>query len=90
MTQSWYYERPEEEATFRGVLVALEPVTSPGGRTRLLFELQVSGGFSLPIYGPKFEAALSEHVGREVSVVGKVVDLSDEGFGVELWIGRVG
>ncbi|MBA2304984.1 MAG: hypothetical protein H0W08_20465 [Acidobacteria bacterium] len=82
----WYAEREEPEETMLGLLRSRETGASPMGRTRLLFELVLPDGSALPIYGPDPEAALSGLVGREVRVTGRVVDLSSEGFGQELWV----
>jgi hypothetical protein len=35
------------------------------------------------------ERLLDPFVGRPVSVEGKLVDLSDEGYGIELWIAAI-
>ena len=87
MTASWYETRPEPEEVFQGSLRASTPVVSPSGRTRLLFELEIVSGERLAIYAPTHEETLRTAVGREVVLVGKVVDLSSEGYAVELWLG---
>jgi hypothetical protein len=40
---------------------------------------------SLDVYAASAERLLAPLEGREVTATGKVVDLSSEGFGVELW-----
>ncbi|MDQ3871977.1 MAG: hypothetical protein M3301_10245 [Chloroflexota bacterium] len=83
---AWYAERKEPEETFVGILRGRETAASPMGRTRLPFELALPDAESLPIYGPDAEAALSRLVGRRLRITGRVVDLSSEGFGRELWL----
>lgn len=65
-----------------------EAGVSPGGRDRLVFELHPRAGAPLPIYAPEAEEALHRAAGDDVELVGKIVDLSAEGFGVELWLGQ--
>ncbi len=45
---------------------------------------------SFPVYAPDHNRELEPFVGRQVVVPAKVVDLSNEGFGTELWIGSIG
>lgn len=84
---SWYQDRPEPEETYRGRLRERVPVISPGGRTRLLYELDIEAASPLAIYAPDIERTLRNLRGQQVTLVGKVVDLSDEGFGREFWLG---
>lgn len=87
MIPSWYEERPEPEKTYRGLLVAATPVTSPGGRTRLLYVLHLEDQDGrLPVYAPDLEDQLQNLAGSRVAVIGRVVDLTDEGYGAELWL----
>jgi hypothetical protein len=86
--ESWYLERPEPQVVLNGVLRRRDVVTSPGGRDRLLFELEGATGERLVIYGPRAEAALDRLVGHTVEIAGKLVELTGEGFGQELWIAR--
>jgi hypothetical protein len=62
-------------------------VVSPGGRTRLLFELEIVPGKRLGIYAPAHEEILRKAIDKQAVLVGKLVDLSSEGHGVELWLG---
>lgn len=87
MTPSWYDARPEPEAICQGTVRSTTPVISPGGRTRLLFELEIAPGKRLAIYAPTHEETLRKAIDRDAVLVGKVVDLSSEGHGVELWLG---
>lgn len=59
------------------------------GRTSLRFALETCGGDALPIYGPEAEANLAQLVGQNVRIRGRLVDLSAEGFGIELWVAAV-
>jgi hypothetical protein len=86
---AWYRERDEPEETFVGVVRERETGPSPMGRTRLRFELERRGGPALPIYGPDAEAAIAGLVGRAVRIRGRVVDLTAEGYGPELWVASV-
>lgn len=86
MSPTWYEERTEPEETYRGKLVTRVPVISPGGRTRLLYELEIGDEAPLAIYAPEIEETLERLTDRDVELVGKLVDLSSEGFGVELWL----
>ena len=82
----WYLERPEPETVWAGVLRRRPSMVGPSGRTRLLFELEDRDGRTLPIYGPPAEEALDGLADRHVGISGKLVDLSAEGLGRELWI----
>lgn len=89
MTESWYADRPEPEQSFSGVLRAVPARSTPGGRDRLPYRLLV-GGDALPVYGPAVEDRLAGLVDQRVELIGKIVDLSAEGHGPELWVGAVG
>ena len=89
MTESWYDDRPEAEQAVSGVLRAAAAFSTPGGRDRLRFRLQVHDDL-VPVYGPALEDRLDRLVDRPVTLVGKFVDLSSEGFGTELWVGAIG
>jgi hypothetical protein len=86
--EAWYRERPEPQGSWSGVLRRREVVTSPGGRDRLLFELEQPDGERLVIYGPPAEGVLELYVDGSVRLDGKLVDLTGEGLGRELWIAR--
>ncbi|WP_299444765.1 hypothetical protein [uncultured Phycicoccus sp.] len=90
MSESWYDERPEPEQTVSGVLRAAPARSTPGGRDRLPYRLVLADGGVLPVYGPAVEDRLDRLVDEHVVLVGKVVDLSAEGFGPELWVGALG
>lgn len=87
MSQRWYDERPEPERSVSGVLRARTTSSTPGGRDRLPYRLHLDDGDLIPVYGPGVEDRLARLVDQHVELVGKVVDLSVEGFGRELWVG---
>ena len=87
--ESWYDDRPEPEQSVSGVLRSAVARSTPGGRDRLPYRLLVDGGL-IPVYGPAFEDRLDRLVDQPVVLVGKLVDLSGEGFGRELWVGSIG
>lgn len=61
-----------------------EPPAGPAGRAALAFALEVDGA-SIDIYAAKAEAVLRGFLGRAIIARGKLVDLSGEGLGEELW-----
>jgi hypothetical protein len=85
----WYRERPEPEQLFRGVLRTREAPVGPAGRAALRYELTTNAG-SLAVYAPGDGSGLKSYVGRQVVVRAKLIDLSGEGFGPELWIASIG
>ncbi|MEO5982349.1 MAG: hypothetical protein ABIQ13_08555 [Pedococcus sp.] len=89
MTDSWYDDRPEPEQSISGVLRAASALSTPGGRDRLAYRLLADGDL-IAVYGPAFEDRLDRLVDQPIVLVGKLVDLSGEGFGVELWVGSLG
>jgi hypothetical protein len=84
----WYRARPEPEEAWRGVLRERDTPTGPATRTSLRYTL-VAGGEGVPVYAAQEMDQLAPFVGHEVAVHGKLVDLSAEGFGKELWIGSI-
>lgn len=85
----WYQARPEPEKEWRGVLRERDAVVGPGARSALRYTL-ITGDRQLPVYAANVERVLAPFVGRQVIAYGKQVDLSEEGFGEELWIGSIG
>jgi hypothetical protein len=85
----WYRERSEPEQWFQGVLQTRDVPVGPAGRGALRYELTSNAG-SLPVYAPGDGSELKSHVGRQVVVRAKLIDLSSEGFGPELWIAAIG
>ena len=84
----WYQARPEPEKQWRGVLRKRDAPLGPATRGALSFTL-VTADKSLPVYAANVEQRLGPFVGRQVLVSGKLVDLSQEGFGEELWIASI-
>jgi hypothetical protein len=81
----WYRERPEPEREWRGVFRDRHVSAGPAGRPSLAFELVTQEG-ALPIYAAGVKPQLAPFVGLEVVARGKKVDLTNEGYGPELWI----
>ena len=85
---SWYQERSEPEEEWEGVLEVLDTVQGPGGRTHR-YALARENAARLPIYTGNLGDVLDDLEHRRVRVTGKLVDLTDEGFGEEIWPSRV-
>jgi hypothetical protein len=86
--EEWYRERPEPEEQFAGTL---EPVTlpsGPAGRPALSYILR-TGDEDLPVYAAGAAPLLGSLVGHQVIVLGKRIDFTLSGFGMELWIGEI-
>ena len=62
-----------------------EPPGGPAGRAALAYTLELEGR-SVDVYAANVEAVLSGFVDRTVVAAGKLVNLSGEGFGEELWL----
>lgn len=62
-----------------------EPPAGPAGRAALVFALEVEGAAAIDVYAAKAEAILRGFLGRAIIARGKLVDLSCEGLGKELW-----
>jgi hypothetical protein len=86
--QPWYLGRPEQEGVWRGELRRREVPTGPAARTTLVFAL-VTEESVLPVYGARVEAGLAQFVDRTVVAHGKLVDLTAEGYGPELWVASI-
>lgn len=86
--EPWYRQASGETAVVSGRLQRHAPPGGPGGRAALAFALETDGR-TLPVYAPGRPAVLESLLGRRVAIEGRRVDLSDEGFGVELWPGRI-
>lgn len=85
----WYVARPEAEQEWRGVLRERDVTLGPASRAAVSFELVVEGGQPLPVYAANIRPRLAQHVGSNVTIRGKLVDLTQEGHGEELWIGWI-
>ena len=86
-SSGWYSERPEPEVTLIGTLHHRVSGIGPGNRLGLAYELEQADGKLLPVYVPTADESLRPLIGHSTELTGKLVDLSAEGFGVELWIG---
>jgi len=61
----------------------------PAARTALRYEL-VTDAESFAVYAPGEGRELEPFIGQQVVARAKLIDLSSEGFGTELWIGSIG
>jgi hypothetical protein len=84
--EPWYRSRAEAEAAWSGTLQRRAVVEGPNARTALRYSL-VTGGGTIAVYAPTDR--LEPFVDGTVLVRGKLVDLSREGFGTELWPGSI-
>jgi hypothetical protein len=84
----WYSERPEQQQEWRGVLKRRDPGIGPDSRTALTYAL-VTNDRELDVYAARADAILAPLEGLRVVAKGKLVDLSAEGFGEELWLASV-
>jgi hypothetical protein len=84
----WYVSRPEQEELWQGVLRERNVPLGPATRAALRYVL-VTQDHELGVYAANVERQLASFVGQRVLVHGKLVDLSDEGFGQELWIASI-
>ena len=89
MGEHWYDDRAEPEQSIAGVLKAAPVRNTPSGRDRLPFRILVREQL-VAVYGPALEDRLHTLVDQPVVLIGKMVDLSDEGFGPELWVRSLG
>jgi len=84
----WYLARSEPEKEWQGVLRERDVLIGPATRTALLHTL-ITEDKQYPVYTAAIGQQVSPYVGLLVIVRGKLVDLSNEGFGQELWIGSI-
>jgi hypothetical protein len=84
----WYLDCKEQEKVWKGILQRRRAPTGPNTRTANKYVLLAEDA-ELPIYAANAEGKIGEYVGCYVLIWGKLVDLSVEGFGKELWIGRI-
>jgi len=84
----WYINRSEPETRLRGEFNHREVQAGPDTRTSLRYALVTEDG-QMSVYAANVENKLTDFVGRTVLVQGKLVDLSDEGYGQELWIREI-
>jgi hypothetical protein len=84
----WYRSRPESEKLWRGVLQKRNAPVGPNTRGGLEYVL-VTKNSQIPVYAANIKQQLTPFVERQVLVYGKLVDLKNDGFGQELWIGSI-
>ena len=86
--KSFYLGRPEPEELLIGVF-QLAPVQEGPNTRDMPFKLVV-GTDTLRVYVAGFNIeTLSAYIGHEVKVVGKRIDQSNEGYGIEIWIATI-
>jgi hypothetical protein len=81
-------ERPEPERSWQGVLRRREPPGGPAGRAALAYSLELEDE-TLDVYAANVEHVLAGFVDLPVEASGKLVDLSGDGFGKELWLASI-
>lgn len=84
----WYLERPEPEMEWRGLLQERDVPVSPTSRAGVRY-LLITKDKQFPVYAANVEQQFATFVGHSVIVRGKLVDLSNEGYGQELWIASI-
>jgi hypothetical protein len=80
----WYQSRPEPERIWTGTLEERRVGVGPETRGGLSYVL-VSDLGQLNVYAANAEGLLAGFLGRSVRVRGKLVDLTQQGNGKELW-----
>lgn len=85
---NWYRECPEPEMMWKGIIREEPTQAGPNTRTALGYTL-ISEDIQLPVYSANAEEQLAKLARRPVLVYGKLVNLSEEGFGQEVWIGSI-
>jgi hypothetical protein len=86
--EQWYRARPEREEERTGVLRKRQPGKGPNSRSALRYTFH-DDKESLFVYAPAKLETFERLTGKRVTALGKLVDLSAEGFGLELWIGSI-
>ena len=86
--EPFYLEAEPPEQLFTGTLRRRDIVQGPGTR-RHAYRL-ISADRELDLYATSYAARrLAPWIGRRVRIQGKLIDLSKEGFGLELWVGEI-
>lgn len=86
--EAFYRERPEREQVLEGRLRRSEVRTGPNTRD-MPFALLVNDRRYVVYSGGVEDKVLAPFVGRDIEIVGKLIDQSAEGFGDEIWIARL-
>ena len=87
-TAEWYRTQVAPEQQWTGRLQKRPAVVGPNTRASLKYSLHTEQG-PLLVYAADVDTLLTPFVNHEVEVVGKLVDLSSEGFGPELWMASI-
>jgi len=80
--EAWYRARPEPERNWSGTLRRRKVIAGPSARTALRYSL-ITPGDVIAVYAPTDR--LEPFVDAAVLVRAKLIDLTSEGFGLELW-----
>lgn len=86
--EDWYRTHPEPEQEWRGILRKRNAPISPAGRTALRYTL-ITDEQQLPVYVANSERQFASYADAPIRVRGKLIDLSSEGLGQELWVGSI-
>lgn len=86
--ERFYEERPELEEVLHGILRAVPVREGPNTRSLPFALATPDGDYGVYVSGVD-EASLQPFVGREVTVRGKLIDQSVEGYGVEVWMASI-
>lgn len=84
----WYVASPEPEKLWEGELRARDLPSGPATRASLNY-LLITPDRQLPVYAANVSERLAPFVGHHLLVRGKLIDLTKEGYGSELWIGCI-
>ncbi|HET8678757.1 MAG TPA: hypothetical protein VFM39_01465 [bacterium] len=87
-SRDWYRERPEPERAYSGKLHERRVPVGPGDRAGLDYVL-ISDTAEIPVYSAGASHLLQGFVGTMVRARGKLVDLTGEGSGKELWCATI-
>jgi hypothetical protein len=86
--EAWYRDRVEQEAVWRGELRERRLPSGPSDRIGLDHVL-LADTEEIAIYSAGAAELFQPFLGRQVKVIGKLIDLSGEGGGRELWVGWI-
>jgi hypothetical protein len=87
---NWYCEYDAAEKVWKSISTTIEKTKlGPNIRPSLKYTLVSEEGDQLDIYAANVERVLAQYIRKKVLILGKLVDLSNEGFGQELGIGSI-
>lgn len=84
--EPWYRSRSELERAWTGTLRRRDVIAGPHARTALRYSV-ITDRDAIGVYAPTDR--LESFVDGIVIIRGKLIDLSSEGFGTELWPGSI-